>query len=65
MKNKSLEIMKDPEGPKAGSFRVLRGGSWYNFAQFLRSANRGYFYPELRYVNVGFRLIRISKQEKL
>ncbi len=31
----------DPQGPSAGSFRVIRGGSWGSFAVLCRSARRG------------------------
>lgn len=44
-----------------GSYRVLRGGSWLNSAQSLRSGNRNNFSPGLRSNNVGFRLVRIAK----
>jgi len=51
----------DPQGPTAGSYRVLRGGGWYNDAQFLRSAFRGLVSPGVRVVYVGFRLVRTAK----
>ena len=38
--------------------RVLRGGSWNNDAEYLRSANRGGDDPENRGGSVGFRLVR-------
>ena len=38
--------------------RVVRGGSWFGSARYLRSADRGYFYPEGRDFSVGFRLVR-------
>ena len=38
--------------------RVLRGGSWYFNAGSSRSANRIRFYPTIRSVDVGFRLLR-------
>jgi hypothetical protein len=49
---------KDPKGPKIGSYRVMRGGSWYNVAQFVRSAHRYFDHPGFRYDYVGFRLVR-------
>lgn len=36
----------------------IRGGSWYNAAQFLRSAFRSNGFPNDRYKSVGFRLVR-------
>ncbi len=46
----------DPTGPSSGDFRVLRGGSWINYARFCRSAGRFDSVPSLRYGNSGFRL---------
>jgi formylglycine-generating enzyme required for sulfatase activity len=36
---------------------VARGGSWYNFAQFCRSADRAYDDPTGRYGILGFRVV--------
>jgi len=44
-----------------GSNRVIRGGSWNNDAQNLRSANRNNNDPENRNDNVGFRLVSTKK----
>mgnify|MGYP002813640450 CR=1 FL=1 len=38
--------------------RVLRGGSWYMYAEYLRCAYRNYFSPTLRIGSVGFRCAR-------
>ncbi|MCX7068555.1 MAG: formylglycine-generating enzyme family protein [Methylococcales bacterium] len=35
--------------------RVLRGGSWYNFARHARSAYRNYYTPDNRSSIIGFR----------
>ena len=40
------------------SSRVLRGGSWRFFAQFLRVANRNWFTPSFPNDDVGFRCAR-------
>jgi formylglycine-generating enzyme required for sulfatase activity len=45
----------DPEG--SGSSRVLRGGSWHNYARNCRSAIRRSFGPGLRSINIGFRVV--------
>ena len=37
--------------------RVRRGGSWYKYGQFLRSANRTYAHPGARFQTTGFRLV--------
>lgn len=44
-----------------GSNRVIRGGSWNNNAQNLRSANRNNDGPDNRNNNVGFRLVSTCK----
>jgi len=38
--------------------RVIRGGSWYNTPEVLRSAFRNWGYPENPYDGIGFRLAR-------
>ncbi len=47
---------KNPTGPNSGTYRVVRGGGWGDFARGLRCAFRGYGMPSIRYYNVGFRL---------
>jgi sulfatase modifying factor 1 len=49
---------KNPQGPDRGSDRVMRGGSWGNYPQACRVANRSYSAPSSRYDSVGFRLAR-------
>jgi formylglycine-generating enzyme required for sulfatase activity len=46
------------EGCGANASRVLRGGSWSNFPQWLRSATRNNVSPAYRYSLVGFRAAR-------
>ncbi|HHW96210.1 MAG TPA: formylglycine-generating enzyme family protein, partial [Oligoflexales bacterium] len=41
-----------------GSYRVLRGGSCYDYAWDVRAANRSYDDPRARYDFLGFRLAR-------
>ncbi len=53
----SSSPVEDPQGASSGSSRVLRGGSWFNFAFLCRSADRRADGPSLRYVNVGFRVL--------
>lgn len=48
----------DPSGPPSGTVRVLRGGSWFGYAQFSRAANRFSRSPDYRSGNCGFRLAR-------
>lgn len=48
--------VSDPKGPPTGDFRVLRGGSLYNNAWNIRSANRDRALPDLRGDRVGFRV---------
>lgn len=56
---KDLKVVAtDPAGPAAGSARVIRGGSWYSNARYLRSAIRVDVVPGDRGVFVGFRLAR-------
>lgn len=47
----------DPTGVKTGEYRTLRGGSWGNTANYLRSANRQFFNPDYKYYFIGFRVV--------
>ncbi|MFH1824481.1 MAG: formylglycine-generating enzyme family protein [Candidatus Firestonebacteria bacterium] len=47
----------NPKGPNTGTYKVLRGGSWYNYALNCRSALRINFTPGSRDDNVGFRCV--------
>ena len=51
----SSEPVTNPTGATDGTSRVLRGGSWLNFARGTRSAFRNDYSPDLRYRYIGFR----------
>ena len=51
----------NPQGPDSGSHRVVRGGSWYNRAVYVRTAYRNHYYaPSFTYYNFGLRLVRTA-----
>ncbi|MCP4700188.1 MAG: SUMF1/EgtB/PvdO family nonheme iron enzyme, partial [Gammaproteobacteria bacterium] len=54
----SKDAQTDPKGPKTGSRRVTRGGSWDNNAERCRSACGNAKPPAIRLHNLGFRLAR-------
>ena len=45
----------DPPGPKEGSLKVLRGGSWSGGPEFVRVSDRVRSEPANRVVGIGFR----------
>jgi len=47
----------DHQGPASGTYRVLRGGSWYPTPDGCRSAFRNYGTPGIRYNVFGFRVV--------
>ena len=58
-------MVRDPTGPASGSahqyritgpLRVYRGGSWFDLAEFCRSASRCRFGPSHRFECMGFRV---------
>jgi formylglycine-generating enzyme required for sulfatase activity len=51
----------DPQGPKKGRYRVLRGGGWYSDAQYARSAFRAGLEPGNRGNDVGFRCAQVQE----
>ena len=48
----------DPTGPVSGSYRMIRGGSWFREGRILRSACRSVSNPFTRGDVIGFRLVR-------
>ncbi len=46
----------DPKGPSSGEYRVVRGGGWDSTPRRCRSAIRGYNAPDIRDINLGFRV---------
>ena len=51
----------DPLGSSSGSYRVLRGGSWYDYADNASVCYRYYYTPSYRYNYLGFRLVRSAQ----
>lgn len=47
----------NPKGPTTGLNRIVRGGSWSNFARNCRSAGRNDGDPEKGYASTGFRIV--------
>jgi len=54
----SSSAQTNPYNSTAGSDRVLRGGSWLNYATYVRVAYRYSFSPTLTYYDLGFRICR-------
>ena len=52
------DTVTDPTGPSSGSFRVLRGGSYFSNAWVCRSAHRSRYNLGGRRSYLGFRLVR-------
>jgi len=48
----------DYRGAASGSYRVVRGGSWYNDASYCTVAFRSTLNPHLRSIRIGFRVVR-------
>ncbi len=57
------EAQRNPGGPETGQGRVLRGGSFVNRAEFLRSAVRDWNWPEVRVEFIGFRCVRGPRRQ--
>jgi len=52
-----VSLPEDPSGPDTGSHRVVRGGGWYHFDDYSRSAFRDGYSPDNWYEYVGFRVV--------
>ncbi len=58
----SADAVVDPEGPKTGTLRAARGGSWSNIARRCRAAYRYGFIPGVRSSECGFRIALTSTE---
>jgi formylglycine-generating enzyme required for sulfatase activity len=58
--HRAKSTVRDPQGPKEGASRVLRGGSFLNARSGVRCAVRSGFYPDLRSTLYGFRVVVVS-----
>jgi len=47
---------RNPTGPASGTDRVWRGGSWFSLPDLVRAADRNGNSPDVRVIDVGFRL---------
>jgi formylglycine-generating enzyme required for sulfatase activity len=54
----SCGAQTNPLGPVSGSYRVFRGGSWYEYTSYMRSSWRSTWTPGSAYDYVGFRVAR-------
>ena len=54
---------RDRQGPPSGSYRIVRGGSWFSFAWSCRSANRRRHSPDNRKDDLGFRVVCSAFQD--
>ena len=54
----------EPKGPASGDFKVVRGGSWVNYADTLRSALRRWSRPQVQFNDTGFRCAMDANEKK-
>jgi formylglycine-generating enzyme required for sulfatase activity len=52
----SVSPFSNPPGPSTGTYRALRGGSWFDSGYYMRAATRyNYGDPANQYNTIGFR----------
>jgi len=49
---------ENPQGPKEGTLRMIRGGSWVTSEGFIRTAPKHFYEPDMGVEDVGFRCVR-------
>jgi formylglycine-generating enzyme required for sulfatase activity len=49
------EDQENPTGPQEGEARIMRGGAWDNYPQFVRVSLRNWYEPTFRLDSIGFR----------
>jgi len=50
----------NPTGALSGSYRVIRGGGWFRNSGSCTFSYRDYYFPDLRSIDIGFRVVRAS-----
>ena len=58
--DENTEGGNNPTGSSAGSYRVCRGGSWYDYSDGCAVSYRNYYGPNVRFNYLGFRVVRLS-----
>jgi sulfatase modifying factor 1 len=58
--NYSSDCQTDPTGPDSGSYRMRRGGCWFDWVRDARVSIRTRRDPTIRVSSLGFRLSRIT-----
>jgi formylglycine-generating enzyme required for sulfatase activity len=61
--NYTTGVQFDPTGAALGTHRVIRGGSWYDSAAYIRSAFRYFCVPSNKNIAIGFRIVRTAMDE--
>jgi formylglycine-generating enzyme required for sulfatase activity len=56
-------VQFDPVGAASGTHRVIRGGSWYDSAAYIRSSFRYFCVPSNKNIAIGFRIVRTALPE--
>jgi len=54
----SVSPVNDPQGPKSGVTKIVRGGNWQYYPSFCRSASRFEYAPSRREPFLGVRVVR-------
>ena len=54
----TFETRFNPIGLENASTKVLRGGSWYSYAEYCRAANRNHSLRDNKSFGIGFRVVR-------
>jgi formylglycine-generating enzyme required for sulfatase activity len=52
---------QNPAGPFTSKYRVIRGGSWRDLPDFLRTTRRNYDLPAGRFNHIGFRCAKSAE----
>lgn len=53
----------NPTGPKNGDYKVIRGGSWFDYPSHLRVSNRNNYSPDYKSDLIGFRYAKTPTKQ--